>query len=51
MAYLQKQIGELDLQVCRLTTAVKILQAAANKENKVCAGIETLANPEWRGHP
>ena len=43
-AYLQKQIDELDLQVRWLTTAVKILQAAANKENEACAVIETLAN-------
>ena len=47
-AYLQKQIDELDLQVRWLTTAVKILQAAANKENEACAVIETLANQVWR---
>ena len=46
-AYLQKQIDELDLQVRWLTTAVKILQAAANKENEACAVIETLANQVW----
>ena len=43
-AYLQKQIDELDLQVRWLTTAVKILQAAANKENEACPMIETIAN-------
>ena len=50
-AYLQKQIDELDLQVRWLTTAVKILQAAANKENEACAVIETLANQVWGEYP